>query len=222
MPLFTGGKLSRTYGGGFIEVPLPELPSMSRRATIVAIISGHGQEEGHDCAEFCETNHVFRVGGGGDRSSPDFRYFRNFTAALGFPGGSEHADDGCTLVVGSVGVQPNQFGTWEFARGGWCNANPVKQWVFDVTEEVAIARTGWAATDVDVDVEAETEAAEAVEAAVGADERRKKSERRGRPSISIEYFAALKGRSGMPALGKVAEGAGGPAFIMESYLVFSS
>ena len=94
--------------------------------------------------------------------------------------------------------------------------------MFDVTEEVAIARTGWAATDVDVDVEAETEAAEAVEAAVGADERRKKSERRGRPSISIEYFAALKGRSGMPALGKVAEGAGGPAFIMESYLVFSS
>ena len=76
VPLFSGGKLSHTYGGGEIDVPVPDEPEMSRRVLLVAVISGHGQEEGFGCAEFCESNHVFRVGGD-----------ENFTAALAFSGG---------------------------------------------------------------------------------------------------------------------------------------
>lgn len=124
VPLFSGGRLSSTYGGGRRIVALPAEPSRRRRVTLVAVISGHGQEERFDCGEFCETLHVFRVNGR-----------TNVTAELGFAGGTNRSEDGCAGSVSS-GVQPNQFGTWEFARGGWCNASPVRLWTFDVTEAV--------------------------------------------------------------------------------------
>jgi hypothetical protein len=78
-------------------------------------------------------------------------------------------------------------------RGGWCNANPVKHWVFDVTEAVERARA-----------------------------KAKDSGGETSCSVSVEYSAAITGYEGIPALGKVAEGAGAPAILMESYLVFSS
>ena len=34
------------------------------------------------------------------------------------------------------GVEPNEHGTWNYGRDGWCDGAPVKAHVFDVTDAV--------------------------------------------------------------------------------------
>lgn len=37
------------------------------------------------------------------------------------------------------GVEPNEHGTWQYGRNGWCDGQDVKAWVADITADVAPA-----------------------------------------------------------------------------------
>ena len=88
----------------------------------------------------------------------------------------------------------------------------MKHWVFDVTEAVARARAR-ADDEAKARATAKAKAKNVAAAAIGD---------AAKVSVRVEYTAAVKGHPDVPALGKVAEGAGRPAILMESYLVFSS
>ena len=84
------------------------------------MITGHSF--GHDadnCAEFCNHTHHFDINGR--------EYVKDHPEA--------GTAAGCKQQV-SVGVVPNQFGTWPYGRAGWCPGLEVTPWVVDVTEAV--------------------------------------------------------------------------------------
>jgi hypothetical protein len=42
---------------------------------------------------------------------------------------------GCANRI-EEGVVPNQYGTWQLSRGGWCPGQDVRPWVADITDQV--------------------------------------------------------------------------------------
>lgn len=98
-------------------------PASTSRVELVALISGHGQDEGN-CAEWCNHQHEFTVNGG----APHLREF---------PG--QVVDQGCASLV-DEGVVPGQWGNWTPGRAGWCPGAPVQPWVVDITDEVTLGQ----------------------------------------------------------------------------------
>lgn len=43
---------------------------------------------------------------------------------------------GCAMRV-KEGALPNEYGTWLYGRGGWCDGLQVEPWVTDVTGQVS-------------------------------------------------------------------------------------
>lgn len=94
-----------------------------------AIITGHGQGNRDNCAEFCAKTHYYKVG----------------TASHGK---SVWRDD-----CASTAVQ-NQNGTWQYPRAGWCPGADVRAFSVDVGADVnAEAKAGKKAFPVAYDVE---------------------------------------------------------------------
>jgi hypothetical protein len=121
IPLFTGGSFTDGYNDrDGVEATIP---SDAQKVELVAITTGHGMDDGN-CAEFCDTEHHFRIG--------DVSWTQEFTD----PG----IDDGCAQKVGD-GVVPNQAGTWWFGRNGWCPGQRVDPFTADVTAEAAPGST---------------------------------------------------------------------------------
>lgn len=52
---------------------------------------------------------------------------------LGDPSGSPL---GCTNLV-KDGAVPNEYGTWLYGRGGWCDGLQVDPWRIDITAQVS-------------------------------------------------------------------------------------
>ena len=123
--LYSGGSFNESYNAKYEPITLPsDVTSVS----LVALISGHGSgKELMNCAEFCTHTHHFTVG--------DDEYVRSHEAyyAVG-------SSVGCAASV-SVGVVPNQYGTWPLGRAGWCPGLEVPPWVVDVTESVTPGET---------------------------------------------------------------------------------
>ena len=90
------------------EVELAPLPNF-KTAKLVSLITGHGQGNAENCAEFCPKTHSFRLGG------QDFkkRVWR----------------DDCATTV-----DPAQKGYYQFPRAGWCPGDKVNPWILDVSE----------------------------------------------------------------------------------------
>jgi len=86
------------------------------RVELVATVSGHG-----DC-EFAPTSHHWDVNG----ETFSVEFFRAGTMW------------GCVEEVAN-GVEPNEHGTWNYGRDGWCDGSPVDAHVFDVTAAVDVA-----------------------------------------------------------------------------------
>ena len=88
-----------------VEVP-PGVDALS----LVTIITGHGQGNLDNCAEFCQHNHGYLVGG----TVPVQR----------------------TIWRDDCGDNPidDQQGTWTLSRAGWCPGMDVTPWIEDVTE----------------------------------------------------------------------------------------
>lgn len=87
-----------------------EVPPGADALTLVTIITGHGQGNLDNCAEFCQHNHGYLVGG----TLPVQR----------------------TIWRSDCGENPidNQQGTWALARAGWCPGMDVTPWIEDVTD----------------------------------------------------------------------------------------
>jgi hypothetical protein len=84
-----------------------ELPEGTTRALLRTFITGHGQGNAGNCAEFCEADHTFTVAG-----APHTRTVWR---------------DDCETTAA-----PNQQGTWQFPRAGWCPGAVTHDWTIDL------------------------------------------------------------------------------------------
>jgi hypothetical protein len=121
IPLFTGGGFNADYNTR--DAISAAIPADAAMVEFRAITTGHGMNDGN-CAEFCDQEHAYTVGGG------------EWVQEFDDPG----IDDGCAQMVGE-GVVPNQAGTWWFGRGGWCPGMRVDPFTVDVTSEATPGST---------------------------------------------------------------------------------
>ncbi len=91
-----------------VEVALPEGVRAARLRTLV---TGHGQGNADNCAEFCPKSHSITVAG----VAHDRDVWR----------------DDCDTTAA-----PNQAGTWQYPRAGWCPGAEVHAWYETVSEAV--------------------------------------------------------------------------------------
>ncbi len=92
-----------------------QIPSEATSVELRSFITGHGQGNLQNCAEFCPKQHAFTVG----TTRFDRLVWRN---------------DCSTTAV------PNQLGNWRPARAGWCPGAAALPWTVDVT--AAVNRSG--------------------------------------------------------------------------------
>jgi len=97
-----------------------QVPTSTRKAELVTVISGHGQVGSGNCAEFCLLENVFTVG---EVEEVRITYPKAGT------------EQGCENDVGN-GTVPNQYGTWWFGRQGWCPGKQVEVERHDITDWV--------------------------------------------------------------------------------------
>jgi hypothetical protein len=84
-----------------------EVPAGATGARLRALVTGHGQGHAENCAEFCAREHTFDLGG-------------EVVAATIW------RDDCATTAA------PNQQGTYQYPRAGWCPGAMVEPWVGEV------------------------------------------------------------------------------------------
>ncbi len=103
------------------------LPTGATSYTLRALITGHGQGNASNCAEFCAKTHTLTAG-----TTPyTKKLWRTDCATAGAPG---------------------QQGTYQYARAGWCPGADVLPWSVDVSADLL----GQATADLAWDVEAWT------------------------------------------------------------------
>ncbi|MEM7160002.1 MAG: peptide-N-glycosidase F-related protein [Myxococcota bacterium] len=118
---FSGNRgFNDTYNDAWETVEFTP-PAGTTRVELVAIISGHGQDDGN-CAEWCNHQHEFTVNG-------------TDTHLREFPG--QVIAQRCADAV-DEGVVPGQWGNWTPGRAGWCPGQPVQPWRMDITDQVTI------------------------------------------------------------------------------------
>ena len=117
VPLWKGGPWNAGYDATHAPKQIP-ISASAKEVDLYVLDTGHGAAA-DNCAEFCNHQHHFVVGG------------KDHT--LSFPGAQTTL--GCAANVGK-GVVPNQHGTWYYGRGGWCPGYDVAPWVVDVTADV--------------------------------------------------------------------------------------
>lgn len=117
---YTGGNFDANYADAHPPFTF-SVPDEATRVELVVIVSGHGQTEGDNCAEWCEHEHRFTVNGGG-------------TSLIAFPD-EVGRSLGCADLA-SEGVVPGQYGNWAPRRAGWCPGWPVDARRFDITDDV--------------------------------------------------------------------------------------
>ena len=116
--LFDGGSFGPTYNDKYAPIEVA-IPAGAKKVELSVIISGHGQEDPDNCAEFCNTQHHFGVNGTENLIEWDYI------------GAQEYCQE--DVVNGTV---PNQYGTWFFARSNWCPGKEVAPIFVDVTDQV--------------------------------------------------------------------------------------
>jgi len=109
---------------GSIPPATVTLPAGASSYAVRAFVTGHGQGNVDDCAEFCSRQHTLTVG-----STPvSTTVWRT---------------DCATTAV------KNQGGAYPFAsRAGWCPGASVRPWIVDVTQDVGAGPTASFAYDV--------------------------------------------------------------------------
>jgi len=79
-----------------------------RSAQFHVVVTGHGQGNAENCAEFCPKTHKIKIG----TESYEKRIWR----------------DDCATTV-----DPAQKGNWQYPRAGWCPGDKVEAWKADVS-----------------------------------------------------------------------------------------
>lgn len=111
MPVWNG--VDAVYGdpdnpiGKSVAPAALTLPKAASSLAVRAFVTGHGQGNAGNCAEFCARNHTLTIGKQSDKKW----LWRN---------------DCATTAV------PNQSGNWQPSRAGWCPGADVKPWVVAV------------------------------------------------------------------------------------------
>ncbi len=100
--LMTGGSFDADFGR---EVVFPTRTGMDR-AELWVVVTGHGQTEGDNCAEWCDHRHRFEVNG------------KDVLAVAHGPTPIGHVT-GCAERA-HLGVMPLQWGNWAPQRAYWC------------------------------------------------------------------------------------------------------
>lgn len=122
--VFTGGAFDASYNTR--EPIAVAIPTGVSRVELVTILSGHGQVDGTNCAEWCDHRHVFSVNG---TALPAIAY----DGAIGSGLGCAHR--------AADGVPPNQLGNWAPERAYWCPGLPVDAQRTDITALVTPGRS---------------------------------------------------------------------------------
>ena len=117
---FVGGTFDTEYNASkepFTFTP----PATATRVEVVTLLSGHGQEEANNCAEWCDHRHVYTV---------------NDTALDAIQHeGSIGSTSGCAPSA-AQGLPPGQWGNWAPERAYWCPGLPVEMIRHDITSLV--------------------------------------------------------------------------------------
>lgn len=102
-----------------------EVPDIATKVEFVAYLTGHGwgNMTCSNCAEFCNSDHVFTLNGG------VYEFNKNHPEALS----TNHCQ---SIEMIQSGTIPNQYGTWGYGRAGWCPGMDVKPFVVDITQYV--------------------------------------------------------------------------------------
>ncbi|MFK7928170.1 MAG: peptide-N-glycosidase F-related protein [Myxococcota bacterium] len=118
---FTGGNFNADYNtrDPFAFTP----PASASRVELVTILSGHGQTNGNNCAEWCDHRHQFALNG---TDLPEI-------ASEGGIG----SVDGCGYAA-ALGASPGQWGNWAPKRAYWCPGLPVEAERLDITDQVTL------------------------------------------------------------------------------------
>ena len=103
-----------------------EVPDNAVKVEFVSYITGHGWGcDGFNCAEFCNSKHMFAVNGG------------VYEFETSYPEANDN--DYCMELETIIqGVVPNQWGTWGYGRAGWCPGQDVHPIMTDITDYVSI------------------------------------------------------------------------------------
>ena len=103
------------------------VPENATKVEFVAYLTGHGWGSAgcFNCAEFCNSKHIFEVNGG------VFEFERAHPNA---------SDNNYCMELETIaqGVIPNQYGTWGYGRAGWCPGQDVVPYRTDITNAVAL------------------------------------------------------------------------------------
>ena len=104
-----------------------EVPDNAVKVEFVSYITGHGWGSNgtYNCAEFCNSKHIFTVNGG----------VYEFETSYPEAGDQDYCMEPTTIIQG---VKPNQYGTWGYGRAGWCPGQDVYPFVTDITGYVSI------------------------------------------------------------------------------------
>lgn len=98
------------------------VPEDASKVQFVSYITGHGMAcDVGNCAEFCNSGHLFEINGG----------VGNFQKTHPEAGTLTHCMD---LEQIANGVVPNQWGTWGYGRAGWCPGWEVAPFIQDISE----------------------------------------------------------------------------------------
>jgi hypothetical protein len=123
---FTGGTFDATYN---MRDPVPfTVPVGATRVELVTILSGHGQTDGDNCAEWCDHRHTFTVG---DTMLPTITHAMNAPTGASSIGSAR----GCGEMA-DRGVIPGQGGNWAPTRAYWCPGMAVDAIRTDITSLV--------------------------------------------------------------------------------------
>ncbi|CAL8248696.1 unnamed protein product [Lota lota] len=120
MPLYGGRVFDKNYNTGRQPIEIP-VPDSTKKVLLYAVITAHGSDD-HSCGEFCITSHTFPING--------------INNSLVF--GDAGSPLGCTMRV-KEGAVPNEYGTWLYGRGGWCDGLQVQPWITDVTGQLDLS-----------------------------------------------------------------------------------
>ncbi|WP_437326560.1 peptide-N-glycosidase F-related protein [Sorangium sp. So ce381] len=105
------GDPARPIAGAAPPADIP-LPAGASSYALRSFITGHGQGNADNCAEFCEREHTLTVGA--------------------VPHAERIWRDDCATTAA-----PGQQGTYRYPRAGWCPGADVRPWTIEFTADVA-------------------------------------------------------------------------------------
>ncbi|XP_044215965.1 uncharacterized protein si:dkey-256h2.1 [Thunnus albacares] len=117
--LYNGGTFDKNYNKQFHPIKF-SVPTSTKKVELYAVITGHGSDE-YGCGEFCVTSHHFLINSAYNNTLT----FDTAGTALG-----------CAMRV-KEGAVPNEYGTWLYGRGGWCDGLQVDPWRTDITKQLS-------------------------------------------------------------------------------------